>query len=203
MSRAQRPPGQRAPRMPAPPLVSPPRPESGAAWRVSELRAHGYEYTRAADLPLVRAAGGEVVRLSGDRAPGKLYMAAGLVLRAVHVARQVAHRTGANPRTVLVALNRARLVAPVGKFAETGHFNEGEINGALAGILGMPVVTGPIRAWPSGKFEIQRKGGEWIEATDELLGALDAESRLDGALSIEHHAAATIRRWQGKEGADE
>ncbi len=203
MRRARRAPDPRTPRAPAAPLVPPPMMEAGASWRVAELRAHGYEYTRAADLPLVRAAGGAVVRLAGDRPPGKLYMAAGLVLRAVHVARQVAHRTGANPRAVLVALHRAKLVQPVGKFAETGHFQEDEINGALAAILGMPVVTGPIRSWPSGRFDIKRAEGDWIEATDELLGALDAESRLDGVLSMEHHAAATIRRWQGKEGTEE
>jgi hypothetical protein len=193
----------KAERLPPAPRAAPPVPESGASWRVGELRAHGYAYTRAADLPLVRAAGGAVVRLAGDRPPGKLYMASGLILRAVHVARQVAQRTGAKPRAVLLALNRAGLVEPVSKFASSGCFEENEINGALARILGMPIVTGPIRSWPSGRFDILRQEGDWVEATDELLGALDAESRLDGALSLEHHAAATIRRWQKKEGSEE
>lgn len=168
---------------------------------VAELRAQGFEYMRAADILLVRAAGGQVVRLAGQRAPGKLYMASGLVLRAVHVARQVAHRTGRKPRVVLAALNSAGLVAPVGKFAETGNFHADEINGALAGILGMPVVTGPIRSWPNGRFDIKTAAGAWVEATEEMLGALDAESRLDGKQTMEHFAVATILRWQGKETA--
>jgi hypothetical protein len=171
---------------------------SGSSRCVSELRARGFEYIRAADVALARAAGGTTVRLTGPRAPGKRYMAPGLIMRAVHVARQVAHRTGSRAATVLRALNRGRLVEPVARFAETGHFDESEINGTLAGILGMPVVTGPIRSWPSGRFDILRQEGDWIEATEELLGALDAETRLDGKLSIEHHAAATILRWQGK-----
>ncbi len=166
---------------------------------VAELRAQGFEYMRAADILLARAAGGQVVRLSGQRAPGKLYMASGLILRAVHVARQVAKRTGRKPRVVLAALNGAGLIAPVGKFAETGNFHADEINGALASILGMPVVTGPIRSWPSGRFDIKRTGGGWEEATEELLGALDAETRLDGKQAMEHFAAATILKWQGKE----
>lgn len=178
----------------------------GGAWRDVDLEAQGYEPIKAEDRTLVKAAGGVVIEArtpSGELGPrGRRFWAAGLAVRAVSVARAVARRTGASPRDVLLALNRAGLVDPVGKFGETGNFHADEINGALAGILGMPVVTGPIRSWPSGRYDIQRVGGEWVEATEELLGSLDAESRLDGKQTIEHFAAQTILQWQGKEGAN-
>jgi hypothetical protein len=200
------------------PLLWPPAPQGsatvgalpGVAWRPSDLEAQGYEPIKAEDRTLAKAAGGLVIEavppiaaaVPGYKAPrGRRYWAAGLVVRAIAVARAVARRTGANPRDVLLALNRAGLVDPVGNFGETGNFHADEINGALAGILGVPVVTGPIRSWPSGRYDIQRSDGSWVEATDELLGALDAESRLDGKQTIEHFAAQTILQWQGKEGA--
>lgn len=160
----------------------------------------GFQPIPAADVRLARVAGGEVLRFAGNP-PGRRYWVSGVVANAVGVARWTAARLKRPPAEVLRALCSVRLFTP--QALRPPDIPTHEINVSLAAILGAPVEVGPIRANPDGTFMIRRTDGEWIQATDETLGALDAESRLDGARQMEHLAADTIRKWRRKETDDE
>jgi hypothetical protein len=169
--------------------------------RVAMLQAEGMEPVRKQDLPLVRAAGGAVTALK-NATPGKRYWVSSIIHGAVEVCRQVGYRSKQSPLRILRELNQAKMIGPVGKLYHTAEIDPVEINRNIAKILGLPVVMGPLRAFPDGSFEIAMGEGRWEKATDELVRSLDAEARLGGKKSMAHFAAEVLLGW-AKDGSGE
>jgi hypothetical protein len=115
---------------------------------------------------------------------------------AVHLARQVAARSGQQVQDLLAALAKRGFVEQFGRFYATGELDTGVANPDLVKLLGVTVVLGSVRVSPAGEIDILI--GCWRRVTPDLLDALEAERRLGGAESAAHQAAQLIRRWQKK-----
>jgi len=147
---------------------------------------------RARDVPLARALGAGIRKKR--TAFGRTHRTVETdVVRAVEACREAARANNVQALTLAKRI-KDRIPAVARDYSVLDTVSEYDpLHAAqhLAALFELPWVLGPLRALPGGEFEITLGDG-WLPATEDLLRALDAESRLGAREKVVNIAVAAL-----------